>query len=118
MQYLNILYTIYYNVKRKRNGHLFQGRYKSLIVDSDAYYARVSRYVHLNPVRAKMVAAPDQYLWSSNNDLVSARGSKCLDIDRIRKFLAMDIKAYKRFVEESDDDSADLFKDVYAGFIC
>ncbi len=46
-------------------GHLFQGRYKSIIVDKDNYLLALSRYIHLNPVRASMVPRPEDYPWSS-----------------------------------------------------
>jgi REP element-mobilizing transposase RayT len=55
MRHINGAYTTYFNVKRKRAGHLFQGRYKAILVEVDAYALELSRYVHLNPVRAKMV---------------------------------------------------------------
>ena len=47
MQSLNTAYTVYYNVKRKRSGHLFQGRYKSILVDKDNYLLELTRYIHL-----------------------------------------------------------------------
>ncbi len=47
-------YTTYFNTKRGRSGHLFQGRYKSILIDKDAYLLELSRYIHLNPVRARM----------------------------------------------------------------
>ncbi len=65
MRHINGAYTTYYNVKRKRSGHLFQGRYKAILVDVDEYAKELSRYIHLNPVRAKMVEAPEDYVWSS-----------------------------------------------------
>jgi hypothetical protein len=52
-------------VKRGRSGHLFQGRYKAILVDIDEYAKELSRYIHLNPVRAKMVKTPEEYEWSS-----------------------------------------------------
>ena len=51
MQHINGAYTTYFNVNHKRAGHLFQGRYKAILVDSDAYAGELSRYMHLNPVR-------------------------------------------------------------------
>ncbi|MEA3508577.1 MAG: hypothetical protein U9R40_06640, partial [Synergistota bacterium] len=48
--------------KRKRAGHLLQGRYKAILIEADAYAAELSRYIHLNPVRAKMVASPDDLI--------------------------------------------------------
>jgi len=49
MKHINGAYTTYFNVKRRRAGHLFQGRYKAVLVDKDAYAKELSRYIHLNP---------------------------------------------------------------------
>ncbi len=65
MSHVNGAYTTYFNVKHKRSGHLFQGRYKAILIDADEYAKELSRYIHLNPVRAKMVKAPEEYKWSS-----------------------------------------------------
>ena len=65
MQHINGAYTTYFNIKRKRSGHLFQGRYKAILVEADAYAKELSRYIHLNPVRASMVKTPEEYKWSS-----------------------------------------------------
>ena len=65
MRHINGAYTTYFNIKRKRFGHLFQGRYKALLVDIDEYAKELSRYIHLNPVRAKIVETPEEYEWSS-----------------------------------------------------
>jgi REP element-mobilizing transposase RayT len=65
MQHINGAYTTYFNVKRARAGHLFQGRYKSILVEVDEYAKELSRYIHLNPVRARIVDNPEDYQWSS-----------------------------------------------------
>lgn len=65
MKHINSSYTTYYNVKRKRAGHLLQGRYKAIIVDADEYATELSRYIHLNPVRAGIVENPEEYRWTS-----------------------------------------------------
>jgi putative transposase len=65
MRHINGAYTTYFNVKRKRAGHLFQGRYKAIVVEADEYALELSRYMHLNPVRAGMVTKPQDYEWSS-----------------------------------------------------
>ena len=65
MRHINGAYTTYFNIKRKRSGHLFQGRYKSILVEIDEYTKELSRYIHLNPVRAGMVEKPEAYQWSS-----------------------------------------------------
>jgi hypothetical protein len=72
MRHINGAYTTYFNVKRKRAGHLFQGRYKTIIVEADAYALKLSRYMHLNPVRAGMVAKPEHTL--------NGRGFKKLEV--------------------------------------
>lgn len=58
-------YSKYYNHRYNFSGHLFQGRYKSILVEKDSYLLEVSRYIHLNPVDAKLVTRPEQYLYSS-----------------------------------------------------
>jgi len=82
MRRLNITYTSYYNRRHERVGHLYQGRYKSLLVDKDTYLSVLSRYIHLNPVRIttsetksakeKMQALLD-YRWSSLNGYLNTR---------------------------------------------
>lgn len=66
MRHINGAYTTYFNVKRQRSGHLFQGRYKAIVIDADEYAAELSRYIHLNPVRVGIVDRPEQYRWSSH----------------------------------------------------
>jgi putative transposase len=65
MRHINGAYTTYINVKRNRSGHLFQGRYKAILVEKDEYAKELSRYIHLNPVRAGIVERPEKYPWSS-----------------------------------------------------
>ena len=65
MKLLNAAYTQYINKRHRRCGHLFQGRYKAHLVEQDGYFAALSRYIHLNPVRARMVDDPANYAWSS-----------------------------------------------------
>jgi REP element-mobilizing transposase RayT len=65
MRHINGAYTTYFNIKRKRAGHLFQGRFKAILVEADEYATELSRYIHLNPVRAGIVARPEEYQWSS-----------------------------------------------------
>ncbi len=62
---LNGLYTHKMNFEHKRVGHLFQGRYKSILVEKDSYLKELCRYIVLNPVRAGLVKRPDEYPWSS-----------------------------------------------------
>jgi putative transposase len=66
MQNLCFRYTQWINSRRKRVGHLFQGRYKAILVDADSYLAELVRYIHLNPVRARLVKTPENYPWSGH----------------------------------------------------
>ncbi len=65
MQALGRYYVRYFNKCHQRTGTLWEGRFKTSLVDSDAYFMTVSRYIELNPVRAKMVSHPSEYNWSS-----------------------------------------------------
>ena len=66
MQNLSFRYTRWINWREKRTGHLFQGRYKAVLVDKDSYLLELVRYIHLNPVRAGMSTSPDEYPWSGH----------------------------------------------------
>ena len=65
MHHINGAYTTYFNLKRDRSGHLFQGRYRAILVDADEYAVELSRYIHMNPVRAGIALNPEEYKWSS-----------------------------------------------------
>ena len=65
MQSINTAYTFYMHRRYKRVGHIFQGRFHAILVEKDSYALEVTRYIHLNPVRAGMVRRPEDYRWSS-----------------------------------------------------
>ncbi len=65
MRHVNGVYTQGFNRRHAKVGHLFQGRFKAILVDGDAYMLEVCRYVELNPVRAGRVAEPGDWPWSS-----------------------------------------------------
>ena len=82
MRHFNICYTSYYNWKHHRTGHLYQGRYKSFLVDADEYLQEISRYIHLNPIRMKLTSGMTveekkrhlrNYRWNSYVGYISAR---------------------------------------------
>ena len=105
MRHINGAYTTYFNVKRKRAGHLFQGRYKAILVEADAYALELSRYMHLNPVRAKMVAKPEDYPWSSYRSYIGDSMTPAwLKTDFILGYIGgnalMATTMYRRFVED------------------
>ncbi len=65
MQYLGRYYVRYFNYRHKRTGTLFEGRFKSCVVQNQKYLLACQRYIELNPVRAGMVSDPAEYTWSS-----------------------------------------------------
>jgi len=66
MQNLSFRYTRFLNARRRRIGHLFQGRYKAILVEADSYLLELVRYVHLNPLRAGLVKQPEDWAWSGH----------------------------------------------------
>jgi putative transposase len=71
MRQLNGLYSQYFNWRHKLAGHLFQGRYKAILVQKETYLLELSRYIVLNPLRAKVVSSLDGWQWSSHPYFVS-----------------------------------------------
>jgi putative transposase len=69
-------YAVYYNLRHSRHGHLFQNRYKSIVCEEDVYFLELVRYIHLNPLRAKLVDNLDElaaYPWCGHSTLVGHR---------------------------------------------
>jgi putative transposase len=103
MQWLNGKYAGWYNRKRERVGHLFQGRFKSFLIEKETYFAEVLRYVVLNPVAAKIVERPEEYRWSSYRACAGlASAPEWLDRDSVYLSFGLDEPAaqaeYREFV--------------------
>ena len=103
MRHLNGVYTQASNRRHNRSGHLFQGRFKGILIDKDAYLLELSRYVVLNPVRAGMVEMPSQWPWSSYRALMGdTPAPKWLAIDGLLSQFGADRSGarehYQRFV--------------------
>lgn len=108
MRHLNGVYTQYFNRVHKRVGHVYQGRYKAIIIQKETYLLEVARYIILNPVRALMVRTANDWYWSSyratsghcrphawlNTNWIIAHFSKNLSTARER---------YRRFVSEGNN---------------
>ena len=105
MRQLNGVYTQRFNRRHKCSGHIFQGRYKAILVDREAYLLAVARYVVLNPVRAGMVSDPASWPWSSYGatvELAQAQGWLATRV-LLRQFgqrLAQERKRYAQFVQD------------------
>ncbi|HEV8609609.1 MAG TPA: transposase [Thermoanaerobaculia bacterium] len=88
MHALQSSYTQAFNRRHERVGHLFQGRYKSFLVDSDRYFLALVRYIHENPVKAGIVREARSYPWSSDRFFRSGVGPPWLDLDSAFALLA------------------------------
>ena len=80
MQSLTQAYTLWFNNKYKKAGHLWQGRFKNMIVHRDDYFMQCVYYVEMNPVRASLAAVPSEYLWSSYRNRVYGNINFLLDL--------------------------------------
>jgi len=120
LHHVNGAYTTYFNVKRDRCGHLFQGRYKAILVEKDAYCQELSRYIHLNPVRAGIAKSPSEYTWSSFCYFTGLKESPGWLRDEFilgyfDKDRSVAERLYRDFVEKGlETDLEEPFKEVFA----
>jgi putative transposase len=113
MRQLNGVYTQQFNRRHARVGHVFQGRYKAILVDKDSYLLELCRYVVLNPVRAKMVALPEHYGWSSYAAMMDSQKettwlSKEWILSQFSSRQSNARKRYRQFVLEGIDQASPL----------
>ncbi|MBU1726882.1 MAG: transposase [Candidatus Omnitrophica bacterium] len=83
MKGLSQTYTILFNERYKKVGHLWQGRYKSKIILKDEYFLECLKYIELNPVRAKICKSPFDYPWSSYLERFGYSNSQLIDTPRL-----------------------------------
>lgn len=103
MQPFQTSYTVSFNKRHGRSGHLFEQRYKAFLVDKDNYLLEVSRYLHLNPVAAGIVKRPGDYPWSSYAGYLKGRGIAGLKRERVLDYFSggmrKQLAEYREFVE-------------------
>lgn len=99
MQGLQQSYTQYFNRTHRKVGHLFQGRYKAIICERDRYLLALLRYIHLNPVRAKLVATPEEHPYSGHRVYLAGKATAILDPAKGLALLG-GRRAYRQFVLE------------------
>ena len=75
MRHVDGIYTQRFNRRHRRDGTLFRGRYKGILIDADEYLAAVVRYIHLNAVEAGLVKMPEEYRWASHQFYLKAKGT-------------------------------------------
>ncbi len=108
IQNLAFRYARHSHRRRQQSGHLFQGRFRSLVVDIDRYLLELVRYVHLNPVRAGLVAEPESWPWSSHRGYVGRDDERLVDTDFVLAMFAPSLRLARRryasFVREGIDE--------------
>ncbi len=104
MQSLLFGYAHYFNRRYGEVGHLFQGRYKAILCDKDAYLLELVRYIHLNPVRAKVAKGPEDYVWTGHLSYLGKGGEGLIDegfvLDQFGPNRSLARRRYQQFVWE------------------
>ena len=112
MRHINGVYTQYFNRSEQTDGALFRGRYKAILVDANAYWSQLSRYIHRNPIEASIVDSLNAYHWSSYPAYAGLVAKPTwLSIDYILGAVGGK-SAYVSFVNQREDDKLTTF---YAG---
>lgn len=124
VQCLDGAYAQKFNWRHDRVGHLYQGRFRAILVNQESHALEVLRYVVLNPVRAKIVARPEEYAWSSHRAVVGLTAAPAwLDVDRVLAQFGNSVRLararYRRFVDDGIGAARspwdDLIADTYLG---
>lgn len=108
MRHVNGVYTQRFNRKNGKDGPLFRGRYRALIVDADSYLLQVVRYIHSNPAKARLVQRPESFRWSSHRFyLNSKRAPEWLCVKEMLTWFSSRpghaLQLYKKFMKEAPD---------------
>ena len=120
MQWLGVTYTRRFNIQHGRSGHLFQGRFKSIVVENEAYVVALSCYIHRNPMRAGMVKRLETYRWSSYPSYAYHRKApEWLKTDLILSFFSGrdPQKAYREKVQGYAREEKSLWEDFRHGLL-
>jgi len=103
-------YAVWHNRRYARKGHLFQNRYKSIVVEEDSYFLELVRYIHLNPVRAGMVSRLSElnrYLYGGHAVIMGYRDYACQDVDGVLEWFGSRAgearRGYRNFIEAGFD---------------
>lgn len=122
MQTLITAYTMYVNKKYQRVGHLFQGRFGSIIVEKETYLLQVLRYIHLNPVKAGIIDNIEDYPWSSYKQyLTFLNQSPKIEVEEVLAMFSQDAskqrKIFRRFTLDGLQDEFNPLKEQVRGVL-
>lgn len=117
MHRINSKYSKYYNYKYERVGHVFQGRYAALFVQDENYLLSLLRYVHYNPVKARIVDNVIDYKWTSDYYYRSNLRNGFVDIDIILNMLSSErtksIASYIEYMNQESVEEKKIYEDKY-----
>jgi putative transposase len=109
MRHVDGLYTQRFNRSHNRDGALFRGRYKAILVDADEYLAQVVRYIHLNPIETGVVKQPEEYRWSSHRQYLQAKAApEWLNTEEILEYVGGK-KTFHEFVLSGNEEALEKF---------
>ena len=112
MRHVNGLYTQRFNRAHRRDGPVFRGRYKAIVIEAEAYLASVIRYIHLNPVKAKLVKSPETFQWSSHAQYLTPRSAPAwLAVRQVLDRIGSP-RVFHEFVLSGNEEALEAF---YAG---
>ncbi|SES81283.1 REP element-mobilizing transposase RayT [Natronincola peptidivorans] len=118
MHRINNKYSKYYNYRNSRTGHVFENRYKGILVMEDSYILSLLRYIHQNPVRAKLCNKVRDYGWSSDSYYRRNEKGEIVDIDFVLNIFSKNryqaIKAYGGFMDMEKMEEGSVFEEVEA----
>lgn len=116
MQNISQRYTQWFNWRHKKSGHVFQGRYKAVMVDANEYLLELAAYIHLNPVRAHMTDQPGEYPWSSHRAYLGKENLSWLETNFIlSQFSSNEKKARTKFAAFVGERIVDGRRDEFHG---
>jgi REP-associated tyrosine transposase len=104
-------YAQQFNRRHKKRGYVFQGRFRSILVENECYMRRLARYIHLNPLEAGLVSRPEDYRWSSYNAYFGQSAFTWLETDRVLFYFgptrAIALEALAKFMEANEEVALD-----------
>ena len=111
MKRIGTAYAVYFNKKYQQNGHLFQDRFKSEVIEGELYLLAVIRYIHNNPLKARLVKLPEDYKWCSYSEYLKNR-TKMVIVEDILKLFSKNLsKALPLFMQFSQaEDNHDFLE--------
>jgi REP element-mobilizing transposase RayT len=124
MQAFQTSYTVYFNKRHGRTGHVFEQRYKAMVVDKDNYLLQVSRYIHLNAVSAKLAERAQDYRWCSYGSYLKGKGIPGLKTETVLGQLngskTRQLRQYREYVEggraeQPGNPAPEVRQQIYVG---